>query len=79
MHMGFGPSLPGELPCRLQEEDPEILTPRFQADLALAYWKTGALEQAEAIINQLIQSSDTTAVGSPGFFHRLVLQCYRED
>ena len=57
-----------EAAMQVPEEDPEILAPRFQADLALAYRKTGALEEAGAIIDQLIQSSDTTAVGSPAFF-----------
>lgn len=42
--------------------------PRYQTDLALAYQKTGAPEQARTIMNQLIRKSDTTAVGSPAFF-----------
>lgn len=57
-----------ETAMNLQEQDPEILTPRFQADMALAYRMTGEAEKAGAIIDQLIRISDTTAVGSPAFF-----------
>jgi TolB-like protein len=57
-----------EAAMQVPEEDPEILAPRFQADLALAYRMTGEAEKAGAIIDQLIRSSDTTAVGSPAFF-----------
>ena len=57
-----------EASLQVPEEDPDILTPRFQADLALAYRMTGKPEQAGAIINRLIRSSDTTAMGSPAFF-----------
>ena len=56
------------LESAMQLKNPEILLPRYQANLALASYQTGAQEQAWAIINQLISKSDTTAVGSPAFF-----------
>ena len=43
-------------------------TPRYQANLALACYKSGAPEQARIIIDKLIRKNDTTAVGSPAFF-----------
>jgi len=57
-----------ETAMNFQQQDPEILTPRFQADLALAYRLTGEPEQARIIMDQIIQRNDTTAVGSPAFF-----------
>ncbi|KPK83602.1 MAG: hypothetical protein AMS27_12415 [Bacteroides sp. SM23_62_1] len=52
----------------VQSEEPEMLTPRFQSYLALAYNKTNHYQQARTIINQLIEMSDTTSAGSPDFF-----------
>ena len=57
-----------ESAMQVQEQDPEILTPRFQADLALSCYYTEAREQARTIINRLILKSDTSAVGSPAFY-----------
>ncbi|KPK79574.1 MAG: hypothetical protein AMS27_17895 [Bacteroides sp. SM23_62_1] len=56
------------LESALQSEAPEMLLPRFQACLALAYHKTKHYQQARTIINQLIEMSDTTSVGSPDYF-----------
>jgi len=52
----------------MKNEHPDMLSPRLQADLAIAYEKTNHLQQARTIINQLIAKSDTTSVGSPGYF-----------
>jgi TolB-like protein len=52
----------------LKNEHPDMSSPRFQADLAIAYEKTNHLQQARTIINQLIAKSDTTSIGSPGYF-----------
>ena len=52
----------------LQSEEPDMLTPRFQSYLALAYHKTKHYQQARKIINQLIEMSDTTSAGSPDYF-----------
>jgi len=49
-------------------QDPGRRQPKFQADLAVAYFKTGRTGQARAIIGRLIQRSDTTSVGSPAYF-----------
>lgn len=56
------------LESAMQLKDPKILTPRFQADLAVASYHTGAQKQARTIIDQLIRKNDTTSVGSPAFF-----------
>ncbi len=45
-----------------------IMLPRFQAGLALAYYKTSEAEQARSIIENLIQKSDKTAAGSPAYY-----------
>ena len=45
-----------------------ISLPIYQAYLALAYYKASEYEKGRSIINQLIQRSDTTAVGSPAYF-----------
>ena len=52
----------------MKNEHPDMLSPRLQADLAIAYEKTNHLQQARTIINQLIAKSDTTSVGSPEYF-----------
>jgi len=57
-----------ESAMKLKDQNPEILTPRFQACLAVASYHTGAQNQTRLIINQLIKKSDTTSVGSPAFF-----------
>jgi TolB-like protein len=49
-------------------EDPEISIPIFQASLALASNKTGHYEEAQRVIQQLKERSDTTSAGSPAFF-----------
>jgi TolB-like protein len=49
-------------------DDPEILIPRFQACLALAYHKKNHYSESRNIINQLIAGSDTTSAMSPEFF-----------
>jgi len=45
-----------------------VLVPRFQAELGVAYYKTGHTEKARNIIGKIIQRSDTTASQSPAFF-----------
>ena len=45
-----------------------IKIPRFQADLALAYYHSTETEQARSIIDQLIQKSEISSVGSPAYF-----------
>ncbi len=52
----------------MKNEHPDMSSPRFQAYMALAFEKTNHLQQARTIINQLIAKSDTTSVGSPGYF-----------
>ena len=52
----------------MKNEHPNMLSPRFQAYLSLAYEKTNNLQQAKTIINKLIAKSDTTSVGSPEYF-----------
>jgi len=49
-------------------EDPAGWVPKLQADLAVTYFKTGRTDQARALINKLIERSDTTSVGSPAYF-----------
>ena len=45
-----------------------LKNPRFQACLALSYFKTGQLNRAENIVEQLISRGDTTSSGSPNFY-----------
>jgi tetratricopeptide (TPR) repeat protein len=52
----------------IQSNDACALQPRFQANLAVAYHKTGALTQAELIVDRLIQRSGTSSAGSPEYF-----------
>jgi TolB-like protein len=56
------------LESALQSGHHEMTVPRFQACLALAYYKTEDLKEAKEIIAQLIDKSDTTAAGSPAYF-----------
>ena len=49
-------------------QDPDEWFPKYQADLAVAYFKTGQTDQARAMIGRLIERSDTTSVGSPAYF-----------
>ena len=51
-----------------ESENRAMLPPRFQADLAVAYHKTGHTEKARNIVSRIIQRSDTTASQSPAFF-----------
>ena len=56
------------LESAIQSEDPTMLVPRFQADLALVYHKLKNYQQASTIIDRLITRSDTTLAGSPDYF-----------
>jgi TolB-like protein len=56
------------LESSLKSGDTQIFLPRFQAYLALTYNKTKNNQQAQAIINQLINKSKETSVGSPQYF-----------
>ncbi|MCK4345277.1 MAG: hypothetical protein KAX05_08320 [Bacteroidales bacterium] len=56
------------LESAIQSKAPEILIPRFQACLALAYYKTKNYQQAQTIIKQLKDLSDETSAGSPAYF-----------
>jgi hypothetical protein len=42
--------------------------PRYQASLALVYEKTNSFQDAQKIINQLIDKADSTSSGSPAYF-----------
>ena len=57
------------LESAIQYEDPGMFVPKFQACLALAYHKTKNYQEAQAIIAQLINKSDTTLAGSPAYFN----------
>ncbi|MBG0859994.1 MAG: hypothetical protein IQL11_10850 [Bacteroidales bacterium] len=52
----------------LQNKNQYVLRPRYQAWLALAYYKTYDRQKAQAIIDQLIEKSDTSLAGSPEFY-----------
>ena len=52
----------------VQKKYQNILTPRYQACLALAYYKTNDHKKAQAIIDQLIEKSDISLAGSPEFY-----------
>ena len=56
------------LESALKSKDSQMFLPRFQACLALVYHKTKKYQQAQAIINQLINKSKETSVGSPEYF-----------
>jgi TolB-like protein len=57
------------LESHMEISDPSSWIPRFQAFLAVAYYKTGHRKEAQDIISQLIQKSDTTSVGHPAFYN----------
>jgi len=48
--------------------DPEMPIPRFQACLALAFQKTGRASEAQAVVQGLIDWSNTTSAMSPAFY-----------
>ncbi|MCX6255902.1 MAG: hypothetical protein NTV31_15720 [Bacteroidia bacterium] len=57
------------LEAAVKSEDSVImLTPRFQAYQALAYYKTNQHNQAQKIIKQLTFKSSITTAGSPDYF-----------
>jgi tetratricopeptide (TPR) repeat protein len=56
------------LKSHMENSDPSNWFPRFQAFLAVAYYKTGHRKEAQDIISQLIQKSDTTSAGNPAFY-----------
>jgi tetratricopeptide (TPR) repeat protein len=49
-------------------KDPQMMIPRFQSYLALAYYKTNQKDQAEKIISKLAAMSNVTTAGSPDYF-----------
>jgi tetratricopeptide (TPR) repeat protein len=55
------------LESALQSEDQNMFIPRFQACLALAYYKTNNDQQAQMIINKLIKINNETRAGSPDY------------
>jgi len=52
----------------VQKKNQYILRPKYQAYLALAYYKTNDHQKAQSIIDQLIEKSDTSLAGSPEFY-----------
>jgi TolB-like protein/Tfp pilus assembly protein PilF len=56
------------LESAMQSERQEMLLPRFQACLALAYHKTKNYQGAQSIIDQQIKLSRETSSGSPAYF-----------
>jgi adenylate cyclase len=46
----------------------DVFVPRYQADLAVAYYKAGQVDQAKRILSGIIRRSDTTSAGSPAYF-----------
>ena len=56
------------LESALESKHPIMLTPRFQAALALAKRNTNNLLEAQEILNSLIVKADSTSVGSPAYF-----------
>jgi TolB-like protein len=56
------------LESAIKFKDPSMLLPRFQAYLALAYFKTKKNQKARTILNQLEKKSSETIVGSPEYF-----------
>ncbi len=57
------------LEMALKNEESEILLPRFQACLALVYYKTKNYHQAQEIINQLIIKSKETSAKSSEYLN----------
>jgi len=60
------------------EESPERNYPRFQTNLAIAYYKSGAVKQAKSIIDKLKLRSKTSVSGSPNFFLG-IYYCWTEE
>ena len=56
------------LESEMRSKDPSMLIPRFQADLALAYFKTKKIQKAEIILSQLEKESSEAIGGSPEYF-----------
>lgn len=56
------------LEAAVQNESTVILRPRFQACLALVYYKTKDHQKAQIIVDQLIEKSDTSLAGSPEYY-----------
>jgi TolB-like protein len=56
------------LESALKSGDPQMLIPRFQAYQALVYYKTNKHQQAQAIIDKLVDKTKATSVGSPEYF-----------
>jgi len=56
------------LESALQSENLIMLVPRFQACLAFAYYKTNQMQQAQVIIDQLIEQFNITSAMSPDFY-----------
>jgi len=52
----------------MENDHPDMLSPRFQTYLVLAYNKTNNPQKAQKLINQLVAKNDTTSVGSPAYF-----------
>jgi tetratricopeptide (TPR) repeat protein len=49
-------------------ESADMNKPRFKACLALSYYYTNQHNKADAVITQLVESSDTSSAGSPNFY-----------
>jgi TolB-like protein len=56
------------LEAAVQASNLYVSLPRFQSNLALAYYKTDHLSEAEKIVNQLKQSNHSNLPGSPDFY-----------
>jgi TolB-like protein len=56
------------LESAVQAQSPKMSAPRFQADLAMAYYKTKNYQKARAIIKQIINRSSESSAGSPEYF-----------
>ena len=56
------------LESALKSGETQMLIPRFQAYLALVYYKSNKYQQAQKVINQIIDRSKCTSVGSPEYF-----------
>jgi tetratricopeptide (TPR) repeat protein len=56
------------LELAVQNNDSSMVIPRFQAYMALVYYKIKNYSQAQSIINKLIDMSKETSAGSPEYF-----------
>jgi TolB-like protein len=56
------------LESAMRSKKPSMLIPRFQADLALAYFKTNNIQKAGTILSQLEKESSEAMGGSPEYF-----------